>query len=141
MRKSFGGLFGLVRDTMGKDPLRGHLFLVADKTRTRLKILLFDGSGLWVCAKRLEKGRFDWLENLSALVASLSSVFRVAMSVRIPALTHGVVGKMRTSGGGEREQLARVLGKLDGGRCKWTDYVYDEGGGTANGRTSQFHYK
>ncbi len=55
MRKSFEGLYGLVRDTLGKDPLSGHLFLFANKTRTRLKILFWDGSGLWVCAKRLEK--------------------------------------------------------------------------------------
>jgi transposase len=53
MRKSFEGLYGLVRDTMGKDPLSGHLFLFANKTRTRLKIMFWDGSGLWVCAKRL----------------------------------------------------------------------------------------
>jgi len=45
-----------------RDPLSGRLFLFANKTRTRLKILFWDGSGLWVCAERLEKGRFDWLE-------------------------------------------------------------------------------
>lgn len=33
MRNRFEGLFGLVLDTLGKDPLSGHLFLVADKTR------------------------------------------------------------------------------------------------------------
>ena len=60
MRKGFNGLFGLVRDHLGQDPLSGHLFLFTNRTRTRLKALLWDGSGLWICAKRLERGRFHW---------------------------------------------------------------------------------
>jgi transposase len=62
MRKGFEGLHGLVRDQLGQDPLSGHLFLFANRTRTRLKALVWDGSGLWVCAKRLERGRFRWPE-------------------------------------------------------------------------------
>jgi transposase len=58
MRKGFEGLFGLVRDHLGQDPLSGHLFLFTNRTRTRLKALVWDGTGLWVCAKRLERGRF-----------------------------------------------------------------------------------
>jgi transposase len=60
MRKGFDGLYGLVRDRLGADPLSGHLFLFANRERSRLKVLVWDGSGLWVCAKRLEKGRFRW---------------------------------------------------------------------------------
>ena len=60
MRKGFEGLFGLARDVLGEDPLSGHLFLFANRNRTRVKVLVFDGSGLWVCSKRLEKGRFAW---------------------------------------------------------------------------------
>lgn len=60
MRKGFNGLFGLVRDQLDQDPLSGHLFLFTNRERTRLKALLWDGSGLWVCAKRLERGRFHW---------------------------------------------------------------------------------
>jgi transposase len=60
MRKGFEGLYGLVRDQLGQDPLSGHLFLFTNRSKTRLKALVWDGSGLWVCAKRLEKGRFRW---------------------------------------------------------------------------------
>ena len=60
MRKSFEGLFGLVRDRLSCDPLSGHIFLFSNAQRNRLKLLFWDGSGLWVCAKRLEKGRFRW---------------------------------------------------------------------------------
>ena len=62
MRKGFEGLYGLVRDQLGADPLSGHVFLFSNRTHTRLKALVWDGSGLWVCAKRLEKGRFRWPE-------------------------------------------------------------------------------
>ena len=60
MRKGFDGLFGLVRNHLGQDPLSGHLFLFSNRGRTRLKVVVWDGSGLWVCAKRLERGRFQW---------------------------------------------------------------------------------
>ena len=69
MRKGFDGLFGLVRDQLGQDPLSGHLFLFTNRTRTRLRALIFDGSGLWVCAKRLERGRFVWPQATEGTVA------------------------------------------------------------------------
>ncbi len=60
MRKGFEGLYGLVRDQLQLEPLSGHIFLFSNAQRNRLKLLFWDGRGLWVCAKRLEKGRFRW---------------------------------------------------------------------------------
>ena len=40
MRKGFDGLYGLVRDQLGQDPLSGYLFLFSNRTRTRLKALV-----------------------------------------------------------------------------------------------------
>ena len=58
MRKGFEGLSGLVREQLNSDPLDGALYLFTNRRRTRAKILCFDGSGLCVYAKRLERGRF-----------------------------------------------------------------------------------
>ena len=60
MRKSFEGLYGLVRDRLLCEPRSGHVFLFCNGQRNRLKLIFFDGSGLGVCAKRLERGRFHW---------------------------------------------------------------------------------
>ena len=60
MRKGFEGLYGLVRDRLSCEPLSGHLYLFCNAQRNRLKIIFWDGTGLWVCAKRLPKGCFTW---------------------------------------------------------------------------------
>jgi transposase len=58
MRKGFDGLFGLVKTHLGRDPLSGDLFVFMSKNRKRAKVLLWDGTGLCLYAKRLERGQF-----------------------------------------------------------------------------------
>ena len=58
MRKSFDSLSALVTQGLGRDVLSGDLFLFVSKNRRRAKVLYWDGTGLCVFAKRLEKGRF-----------------------------------------------------------------------------------
>jgi transposase len=62
MRRSFDGLFALVRHSMQQDPLSGHLFAFINRRATHIKVLYFDRTGLCVWAKRLEQGRLlsDW---------------------------------------------------------------------------------
>jgi len=81
MRKGFEGLYGLVRDRLLCEPLSGHIFLFSNAQRNRLKLLFWDGSGLWVCAKRLEKGRFRWPEAESAQPKVLLSHEELALLV------------------------------------------------------------
>lgn len=57
-RKSFNGLSVLVKETLQQEPTSGFLFIFLNKARTRLKVLFWDGSGLILCTKRLEAGRF-----------------------------------------------------------------------------------
>lgn len=58
MRKSWEGLGAIVRNDLGKDLLEGDMFLFVNRVRNRAKVLFFDGTGLCIFMKRLEKNRF-----------------------------------------------------------------------------------
>ena len=59
-RKGADGLVALVRETLGHDPFAGTIFVFRSKRADRLKILVWDGSGLVLVWKRLENGAFRW---------------------------------------------------------------------------------
>ena len=59
MRRSFDGLLGLAVERLGRDPLRGGLFVFLNRRRDRMKLLYWDVDGLAVWAKRLEAGTFQ----------------------------------------------------------------------------------
>ena len=61
LRQSFEGLSDVVTHQFKEDPLSGHLFVFTNRRKSRLKLLYFDGTGVWVCAKRLMgQGCFAW---------------------------------------------------------------------------------
>ncbi len=60
LRKSFDTLAGVVRESLRLGPLSGHLFVFTNSRKNRIKILFWDNTGWWVCAKRLEVGTLAW---------------------------------------------------------------------------------
>lgn len=60
MRKSFVGLEGAVREFCAGEVNPQYLYVFTNKRRTRVKLLYFDRSGVWVAAKKLEQGTFSW---------------------------------------------------------------------------------
>lgn len=94
MRKGHDGLSRLVEDELGRDPLSGEMFLFVSRDRRRAKVLMWDGTGLCLYAKRLESGRFAtlWRQEGERVVLTVSElqlflegstlVGRVALSPR-----------------------------------------------------------
>ena len=69
MRRGFDGLAALVQSALTQDPFSGHVFVFRDKRGDIIKLLWWDGQGMCLFAKRLEKGRFIWPQAESGSVS------------------------------------------------------------------------
>jgi transposase len=70
-RKSHDGLSGIVINDLRDSPRSGHLYVFFNKRRDRIKILLHDGSGLWLFYQRLDRGVFESAVHLGGTGASI----------------------------------------------------------------------
>ena len=60
MHRGFDGLAAIVQERLGADPFGGHVFIFRGRRGDLVKMLWWDGDGLCLFAKRLERGRFIW---------------------------------------------------------------------------------
>jgi len=76
LRKGYDSLFGLVKQGLARDPLSGELYLFVNKRRDSCKVLVWDGTGLCIFQKRLERGRFasPWREEGKAVRMTASEL-------------------------------------------------------------------
>lgn len=69
LRKGFDGLAALIQLQLAEDPFSGQLFVFRGRRGDRIKILWWDGDGLCLFAKRLERGKFVWPQATSGTVS------------------------------------------------------------------------
>jgi transposase len=97
MRKGFTGLSALVQNVLASNPLCGHVFAFRGRRGDLLKLLWWDGTGLCLMTKRLERGRFIWPQAQSGRV-SLStaqlSMLLEGIDWRHPVRTTDVLREM-----------------------------------------------
>ena len=83
MRKGLDGLAMLVQGTLKQDPFSGHLFACRGRKADTIKLLYWDGTGLCLFTKRLQRGRFIWPH----ITTPGGSVVLTPNSVGLPAIT------------------------------------------------------
>lgn len=60
MRRGLDGLTAIVQQSLGHSPGAGSAFIFRNRAGNRLRLLLWDGNGVWLCQRRLHQGRFVW---------------------------------------------------------------------------------
>ncbi|RYF55650.1 MAG: transposase [Comamonadaceae bacterium] len=91
MRKGFDGLAALVQTALTANPFSGHVFVFRGRRGDIIKVLWFDGQGLMLLAKRLERGRFVWPQATSgsvSLTPAQLSMLLEGIDWRMPARTY-----------------------------------------------------
>ncbi|MBF6651197.1 IS66 family insertion sequence element accessory protein TnpB [Methylobacter sp. BlB1] len=62
LRRGIDGLSTIVQQALGHSPCAGSAFVFRNRAGNRLKLLLWDGNGVWLCQRRLHRGHFVWLQ-------------------------------------------------------------------------------
>ncbi len=60
MRRGIDGLSMIVQQALGHAPCSGSAFVFRNRSGNRIKVVVWDGTGVWLCQRRLHKGCFIW---------------------------------------------------------------------------------
>lgn len=94
-RKGLDGLIGLCRFKLARDPADGAIFAFINRDRTRVRLLAYDGTGYWLCMKRLSEGRFvDWPRSEDAL-ASIDAKKLLLLLMGPKGMPNGAFGEWK----------------------------------------------
>src|ERR1039458_477897 len=112
LRRGFMGLSALVQTKLEQQPFSGHVFVFRGRRGDLIKLLWFDGDGLCLFSKRLERGRFIWPQATEGTVL----LTRAQLSMLLEVVTHGVSrdccpdcgGQLRQFGEDVSEQLEYI---------------------------------
>jgi len=108
MRKGFDSLAAQAQSVLGQDPFSGHVFCFRGRRGDLVKLLWWDGDGLCLFAKRLERGRFVWPRAEEGVV--------VLSRAQLSCCSRGLIGGCRAERGGRSWPaelgLATDCGKL-----------------------------
>ena len=66
MRRGMDGLAAIIQQSLGELPFDGTAYLFRNRQGNRLKMLVADGQGLWLCQRRLHQGSFVWPKSVDA---------------------------------------------------------------------------
>lgn len=101
-RVGIDALVNACRTHLQCDPFSGAVFVFGNRTRTALKLLVYDGQGFWLCHKRLSSGRFTWWPSEAAAGCTLQACeLQVLLMAGNPTQTHAAAPwrALRTNGG------------------------------------------
>ncbi|MES2771486.1 MAG: IS66 family insertion sequence element accessory protein TnpB [Pseudomonadota bacterium] len=72
MRAGIDGLSQRIQNTLGRSPCDGTAYAFCNRQKNRLKLLVWDGTGVWLCQRRLHRGYFTW-PTANSVVCTLSA--------------------------------------------------------------------
>jgi transposase len=88
-RKGMDGLKGICKQELKKDPFSGQMFVFTNRRKVGVKILIYDGTGFWLCYKRFSQGKLKWWPKSSDEMYSSIEAYELQV-----LLMNGVLSKL-----------------------------------------------